>query len=88
MNERGKIRMDFIAEFSIPENVTHLQVVMNGGNKDEVQAMQAASALLKFDYPDSPPETLQRVALSGSTWGALINVTGCDPAYKVIWLSA
>ena len=39
MNERGRMLMDFIAEFPIPENATRLQAVMNGGNKDEIQAM-------------------------------------------------
>jgi len=39
MNERGKMLMDFIAEFPVPENATRLQAVMNGGNKDEIQAM-------------------------------------------------
>jgi len=31
--------MDFIVEFPIPENATRLQAVMNGGNKDEIEAM-------------------------------------------------
>jgi len=39
MNERGKMLMDFITEFPIPENATRLQAVMNGGNKEEIQAM-------------------------------------------------
>ena len=39
LNERGKMLMDFITEFPIPENATRLQAVMNGGNKDEIQAM-------------------------------------------------
>ena len=39
MNERGKMFMDFIVEFPIPENATRLQAVMNGGNKDEIEAM-------------------------------------------------
>ena len=39
MNERGRMLMDFIVEFPIPENATRLQVVMNGGNKEEIQAM-------------------------------------------------
>jgi len=39
MNERGRMLMDFITEFPIPENATRLQAVMNGGNKEEIQAM-------------------------------------------------
>ena len=39
MNERGKMLMDFIVEFPIPENATRLQAVMNGGNKDAIQTM-------------------------------------------------
>ena len=39
LNERGRMLMDFIVEFPIPENATRLQAVMNGGNKDEIQAM-------------------------------------------------
>ena len=39
LNERGKMLMDFITEFPIPENATRLQAVMNGGNKDEIEAM-------------------------------------------------
>jgi len=39
MNERGKMLMDFIVEFPIPENATRLQAVMNGGNKDEIEAL-------------------------------------------------
>jgi len=39
MNERGRMLMDFIVEFPIPENATRLQAVMNGGNKEEIQAM-------------------------------------------------
>jgi len=39
MNERGRMLMDFIAEFPIPENATRLQAVMNGGNKEEIEAM-------------------------------------------------
>jgi hypothetical protein len=39
MNERGKMLMDFIVEIPIPENATRLQAVMNGGNKDEIEAM-------------------------------------------------
>ena len=39
MNERGKMLMDFIVEFPIPENATRLQAVMNGGNKDEIEGM-------------------------------------------------
>ncbi|MCL1920253.1 MAG: hypothetical protein FWG50_04115 [Kiritimatiellaeota bacterium] len=39
MNERGKMLMDFIAEFPIPENATRLQAVMDGGNKDEIEGM-------------------------------------------------
>ena len=39
MNERGKLLMDYIVEFPIPENATRLQAVMNGGNKDEIEAM-------------------------------------------------
>jgi len=39
MNERGKMLMDFIAEFPIPENATRLQSVMNGGNREEIEAM-------------------------------------------------
>ena len=39
MNERGRMLMDFIVEFPIPENATRLQAVMNGGNKDEIEAM-------------------------------------------------
>ena len=39
MNERGKMLMDFIAEFPIPENATRVQAVMGGGNKDEIEGM-------------------------------------------------
>ncbi|MCL2104841.1 MAG: hypothetical protein FWH21_07295 [Kiritimatiellaeota bacterium] len=39
MKERGKMLMDFIVEFPIPENATRLKAVMDGGNKDEIQAM-------------------------------------------------
>ena len=39
MNERGRMLIDFIAEFPIPENATRLQAVMNGGNKEEIEAM-------------------------------------------------
>ena len=39
MNERGKMLMDFIVEFPIPENATRLKAVMDGGNKDEIEAM-------------------------------------------------
>jgi len=39
MNERGKMLMDFIVEFPIPENATRLQAVMNGGNKEEIEGM-------------------------------------------------
>jgi len=39
MNERGRMLMDFIVEFPIPENATRLQAVMNGGNKDEIEAL-------------------------------------------------
>ena len=39
MNGRGRMLMDFIAEFPIPENATRLQAVMGGGNKDEIEGM-------------------------------------------------
>ena len=39
MNERGRMLMDFIAEFPILENATRLQAVTNGGNKDEIETM-------------------------------------------------
>ena len=39
MKERGKILMDFIVEFPIPENATRLKAVMDGGNRDEIKAM-------------------------------------------------
>jgi len=39
MKERGKMLMDFIVEFPIPENATRLKAVMDGGNRDEIQAM-------------------------------------------------
>ena len=39
LNKRGKMLMDFIVEFPIPENATRLQAVMNGGNKDEIEDM-------------------------------------------------
>jgi hypothetical protein len=39
MNERGRMLMDFIVEFPIPENATRIQAVMNGGNKDEIEAL-------------------------------------------------
>ena len=39
LNGRGRMLMDFIAEFPIPENATRLQAVMNGGNKEEIEAM-------------------------------------------------
>ena len=39
MNERGRMLMDFIAEFPIPENATRVQAVMDGGNKDEIEGM-------------------------------------------------
>lgn len=39
LNDRGKLLMDFIVEFPIPENATRLQAVMNGGNKYEIEAM-------------------------------------------------
>ena len=40
------------------------------------------NVLLRFDYPESPPETLQRVALTGSSWDN-VGPQGRDPAYKV-----
>ena len=39
MNERGRMLMDFVVEFPIPENAIRLQAVMGGGNKDEIEAM-------------------------------------------------
>ncbi|MCL1921808.1 MAG: hypothetical protein FWG50_12185 [Kiritimatiellaeota bacterium] len=39
MNERGKMLMDFIAEFPIPENATRVQAVMGGGNREEIEGM-------------------------------------------------
>ena len=39
MNERGRLLMDYIVEFPIPENATRLQAVMGGGNKDEIETM-------------------------------------------------
>ena len=39
MNERGRMLMDFIVEFPIPENATRLQAVMGGGNKEEIEGM-------------------------------------------------
>ena len=39
MNGRGRMLMDFVAEFPVPENATRLQAVMDGGNRDEIEAM-------------------------------------------------
>ena len=46
-------------------------------------SIDTGNVRIKFDYPESPPETMQRVALSGSIWGILINASGCDPVYKI-----
>ncbi|MCL2104840.1 MAG: hypothetical protein FWH21_07290, partial [Kiritimatiellaeota bacterium] len=37
---------------------------------------------VRFDYPDSPPETLQRVALTGSGWDN-VGPDNRPPAYKI-----
>ena len=39
MNGRGRMLMDFVAEFPVPENATRLQAVMDGGNREEIETM-------------------------------------------------
>ncbi|MCL2104870.1 MAG: hypothetical protein FWH21_07455 [Kiritimatiellaeota bacterium] len=43
---------------------------------------KVGSVRVRFDYPDSPPETLQRVALTGSGWDN-VGPDNRPPAYKI-----
>ena len=46
-------------------------------------SFDTSQTLFRFTYPESPPETMQRVTLSGSGWDN-VGPQGRAPAYKVI----